>query len=176
MCAVFLIGLPGSGKTTAAIYLADLGFKTISAGDLVRTVCEEQGIAPTRENLSLCGQTLLRLHGHEHFADLLFRKANKATKVVFEGIRPAKVLASLKQRIPHTLTILVEASEDMRLLRLMSTRGEDEASYRRVMRTSMEHEIVNFENVIDERIQNNGDIAQFHGDLRRVVLPFASSC
>jgi hypothetical protein len=45
-----------------------------------------------------------------------------------------------------------------------------------VMRTSMEHEIVNFENVIDERIQNNGDIAQFHGDLRRVVLPFASSC
>jgi dephospho-CoA kinase len=175
-CAVFLIGLPGSGKTTAASYLTNLGFRTISAGDLIRRICQQEGRSPTRENLSLYGQNLLNLHGTGHFVDLLLKEANESTKVVFEGIRPVEVLSSLKQRIQHTMTILVEASEDKRLERLMVARGEDEDSYRRVMQASMEHEIINAEYLIDERIENNGDIAKFYRDLRRVINSLPSDC
>jgi dephospho-CoA kinase len=114
-CAVFLIGLPGSGKSTGAAFLEELGFVPISAGDTIRVLCRKEGIALTRENLSNYGQRLLKEQGYEYFAGLLLDKANKFERVVFEGIRPPEVLLWLKARIAKSLIIFVEATEQERL-------------------------------------------------------------
>ena len=175
-CAVLLVGLPGSGKTTAANYLAKLGFRSVSAGDIVRALCEKDGIPTTREDLSVYGQRLLSRYGDQHFADLLLDKSLGSERVVFEGIRPVGVVVLLKQRIQKTLTILVEASEDKRLSRLLVARAEDEVSYRKVMQAPMEHEILVFKNLIDERLENNGDKERFYDDLTQAVSSFVANC
>ena len=95
--AVFLIGLPGSGKSTAARYLEHLGFVSVSAGDCVRSLCRADNISLTRENLSRYGQRLIAERGYAYFAKLLLAQAGHADLVVFEGIRSLEVLTWLKQ-------------------------------------------------------------------------------
>ncbi|HMG75295.1 MAG TPA: AAA family ATPase [Pyrinomonadaceae bacterium] len=175
-CAVFLIGLPGSGKSTGAAYLEQLGFVPISAGDTIRAICQKQGLALTRENLSTCGQRLLSEHGSAYFAELLLNKANSLEKVVFEGIRPPEVVLWLRQRICKTLTIFVEAAERERLRRLLLARGEDEPSYRKVMAFPMEQDILQIKSLVDETVQNDAGVGKFYDDLRRAVLPLLSAC
>src|SRR5258708_19469600 len=88
--AVILIGLPGSGKSTGAAFLKELGFAPISAGDTIRALCEKEGLALTRENLSAYGQRMLSEHGSDYFAELLLDKPNKLQKVQFQSIRPSE--------------------------------------------------------------------------------------
>jgi dephospho-CoA kinase len=175
-CAIFLIGLPGSGKTTAATYLKDLGFFTISAGDVIRSLCRNEGIPLTRENLSAMGRRLLSEHGEDYFAEILLRQADDKDKVVFEGIRPPKVLLWLKERIPRTLTIFVEAPESERLERLLLARGEDESSYRKVMAYPMEQDILQIKSLVDVTVQNKGKVENFYLYLNDAVLSMLSAC
>lgn len=139
-------------------------------------LCQEEGLALTRENLSLLGQRLLSEHGCEYFAEMLLEKASKLDRVVFEGIRPSEVLLWLKHRIDRTLTIFVEAAERERLERLLLARGEDEPSYRRVMEFPMEQDILKIKSLVDATVQNNGDLPKFYGDLRQALLPLLSDC
>lgn len=175
-CAIFLIGLPGSGKTTAATYLKNLGFFTISAGDVIRSLCRNEGLPLTRENLSAMGRRFLSQHGEEYFAEILLRQASDKDKVVFEGIRPPKVLLWLKQRFPKTLTIFVETPEGERLDRLLISRGEDESSYRKVMEFPMEQDILQIKSHVDVTIENKGEVEDFYLDLKDAVLPMLSDC
>jgi dephospho-CoA kinase len=175
-CAVFMIGLPGSGKTTAATYLQDLGFFSVSAGDVIRSLCQNEGILLSRENLSAMGRRFLSEHGEAHFAELLLQQAGDKDKVVFEGIRPPDVLLWLKRRIPMTLTIFLEAPERERLDRLLVARGEDESSYKKVMAFPMEQDILQIKSLVDVTIQNSGDVEDFYLDLKNAVGPMLSAC
>jgi len=169
--AVFLIGLPGSGKSTAAAYLEHLGFVTVSASDCIRALCRKSGIALTRENLSIYGQSLVADRGHEYFAELLLAQAGNAEMLVFEGIRPPEVLIWLKNRIHKTRVILIESAEQTRLDRLLLARGEDELSYRKVMAFPMEQDIVKTTSLVDETVRNDSDVNEFYANLKRSVLP-----
>lgn len=173
--SIILIGLPGGGKTTAASFLkSEFEFESVSAGDIVRSLCIAEGITTTRENLSKYGQRLLRKYGFQYFGKLLLNQANKFEKVIFEGIRPPEVVSFLKSQIPKTLVIYIEASEKLRMSRLVS-RGEDESNHKKVMKAPMENEIIKYKPLSDVVIENQGDLDLFYHNLKQVVSKFIQS-
>lgn len=169
--AIILVGLPGSGKTEGATYLKDFGFVSVSAGDVVRDLCQKAGLPTTRESLSAYGRQLLATYGFEYFGKMLLNRAIQYEKVIFEGIRPPEVVQWLKTQLAETFVIYIDAPEKVRLSRLVA-RGEDERSHKLVMTSSMENDIVRYKPLADVVIENTGTLDEFHQNLNDVTLRF----
>ncbi|MEM4371258.1 MAG: AAA family ATPase [Candidatus Nitrosocaldus sp.] len=68
---VCITGLPGSGKTTIADALKDIGFIAVSMGDVVRREAERRGLELTDANLGKVMLELRSIHGPDAIAMLV---------------------------------------------------------------------------------------------------------
>lgn len=172
--SIVLIGLPGCGKTTAASFLSDLGFSSVSAGDTVRELYKKEHkldkkAIVSRELCSEFGSSLLAEKGFEYFADLLLERGNGASKVVFEGIRPIEVVQIICKKVPRTAIIYIDAPEQVRIKRLSVSKGETEDEYNKIIKVKMESEIESLKDSSDFIICNNDTLREYHFQLRNAV-------
>ena len=91
---VGLTGMPGAGKTTVANYLSQKGIPLLIMGDVVREVAENDGLAPTSDNLAKLMLRLRKRNGPEAVAHLIVNKIklmkkedNQLSVVIVDGVR-----------------------------------------------------------------------------------------
>lgn len=172
---VALVGLIGCGKTEGARALEEMGFRVVSAGDLIRRLSSEHGVAPTREALQRFGRGLLKTHGEEQFGSFLLREARDAETVVFDGIRPVKSLLFLKRRIRHFLIIYIDADPSIRFARVNSTSRVSPSQFKKWMAEPMESEPAAMKALADVILVNNSDLPGYRQAVREEVSDFLST-
>jgi dephospho-CoA kinase len=112
-----IIGPIGSGKDTAAEYLhKKLGIPFYQISSVLKDICHDRGIAPSRENLIELGTTLASQHGDSYLARYLLDRASDVSLIV--GMRQLGQVDYLRQNSRLTL-IAINASAPIRYKRAM---------------------------------------------------------
>lgn len=114
---ILLVGLPSSGKTTAARIMEKMGFQVVSSGDVVREEIEARGLPYTVEN-----DIKITRWFHEGREDLLLKRLitrSKSDRMVWDGPRSIEQLESLKKMGESPVIIAIRSDFDSRLIREM---------------------------------------------------------
>lgn len=123
--AVCISGMPGSGKTTVAEMLTDLGFKIVTLGDAIRKEVCRRGLPPTDGNLGLVMREIRSVGGRGAVARLSLEDIKEAGRLcVVDGVRcleEVDVISSVAQ----TKLLAVHASPRTRFARICSRSRSD---------------------------------------------------
>jgi dephospho-CoA kinase len=166
--ALIIVGLPGSGKSTAARYLADReDAQVVSAGDTVRELARRQGLPDTRVTLQELGAEFLERYGDEAFGELLLKNVNLHKPVIIEGIRPPGVVAYIRRELQASILLFIDASESSCCLRL-AYRGVTQEQCQQLLRVPLEREVLSLRDQSDLVIKNDHDIDDFYRSLDRI--------
>ncbi|NUN24035.1 MAG: AAA family ATPase, partial [Candidatus Jettenia caeni] len=115
MKVIGAVGLNGSGKDELVNYLSRrYGIPVLSAGDVVRDIAQEEGIAPTRDNLHDISRRYHAQWGNDIFMRKLIGKIEECQwKVVgITGIRTSADAATLRNHFGQNFILVhVEVSQ-----------------------------------------------------------------
>ena len=173
---MILSGLPGSGKTHAAQMLVGEGWEGISAGNLIRKLCLKEGLGIDRETLQEFGKSLLQSKGEAFFSKLLIAEAGGKNQVVFEGIRPLRVISEIKKRNMYCIHIYIESKEKNRLARLKNRDGLSIEQFRKLAENPLEIQVTAQKELADEIVFNNQTIELFDKSMREVSVMAIRKC
>lgn len=128
---IFIVGMPGSGKSIAADQLAGQGFSYVRFGQIVMDKIKEQGIEVNEKNEKKIREGLRKEHGMEAFAILSIPKIDnflKNSNVVGDGLYSWSEYKVLKERYGKRMIIIaVYAPPSLRYKRLaVRSSGDDE--------------------------------------------------
>ncbi|MDN3509815.1 MAG: AAA family ATPase [Candidatus Jettenia sp.] len=129
MKVIGAVGLNGSGKDELVNYLSRrCGIPVLSAGDVVRDIAQEEGIAPTRDNLHDISRRYYAQWGNDIFMRKLIEKIEECQwKVVgITGIRTSTDVATLRNHFGQNF-ILVHVEVSQPSIRYERTRKRGEA-------------------------------------------------
>lgn len=124
-CIIGLVGLPGSGKTTAAKYLEKQGFINVTLSDFIKEeIHKAKAPGISREVLQDFGNTMRETYGPQILAQLALKKVRelKTKKVVIDGIRNLYEVAYLEVENNFTL-VGITAKPKIRYERLLYRKG-----------------------------------------------------
>lgn len=134
---VAIVGMAGSGKSTAAEVFAKAGYERIRFGDVTMEELKRRGLPVNEENESVVRETLRIEQGMDAYAKLNEPKISAAAKkgdVVIDGLYSWQEYLFLKPRFPGLVLLTIYASPRTRYARLSgrSVRplSEEEASER----------------------------------------------
>lgn len=167
--AIFMVGPPGSGKTTGSLYLRSFGFKPISVSGIIQKLFGREKQL-NRAELIHYGQRLVIDEGIADFAKLLIDEGSNSSSIVFDGIRSIKVLELIQSVIQKTLTIYVDAPEVSRIKRLLESKGESVTDYQYILESPLEQSVVLMKDIADYRIQNEFSLEDYYAQLREVLI------
>ncbi|MCD4779050.1 MAG: AAA family ATPase [Candidatus Omnitrophica bacterium] len=173
--SIILAGLPGSGKTTGAVYLKKFGWDIISAGDIIREMCCQEELPISRKFLQGFGIKFLHEKGFEYFADIMLYRCQNSDKVVFEGIRPIQVIYLIKNTLPKVLTIYIEANIDQRIKRLQTSENINFHELIEIDSNPLEREVLKIKPLADSIIYNDRSLNFFYNKLDKIVSSFLIS-
>ncbi|MHA1699341.1 MAG: AAA family ATPase [Promethearchaeota archaeon] len=106
-----IVGMPGSGKSTAADFLKDeRNAVIICMGNIVREQVQNEGLPVNAENLGRMAEELRKKHGPGIIAELTAKKVesipDKNALIIIDGIRSMDEVNSFRKRWPlHILAI-----------------------------------------------------------------------
>ncbi|MBT4824095.1 AAA family ATPase [Candidatus Woesearchaeota archaeon] len=119
---VALVGLPGSGKTEAARFFSQHGFKIIKFGDLTDKLIQDNKIEHTEHNEKRMREYLREKEGMEAYAKLHkndIAKTLVTTNIVIDGLYSWEEYLFLKKIYKERLLLLaIYAPPPVRHLRL----------------------------------------------------------
>lgn len=119
---IAIVGMPGSGKTEATLFLEKKGFARIRFGDVAIDGIKKRNLKVNEKNEKLVRERLRREHGMDAFAKLNMPKINKALKksgVVIDGLYSYEEFILLKKKYGNKLTVIATyASPRTRYARL----------------------------------------------------------
>lgn len=173
--SIILTGLLGSGKTTGAAYLKKSGWDVISAGDIIREMCHQEGLPIYRESLQEFGMRLLQEKGYEYLVDIMLSKYPNSGKAVFEGIRPVQVVNLIKNALPKVLIIFIEAKATTRKKRLQISNNPDFCNFNKIEKHPLERDVLKIKPIADVIINNDDGLNYFYNELDKVVYSFLNS-
>lgn len=124
---LLVVGMPGSGKSTAARAASQLGFRVLSFGDIVREEVRRRGLAKNEQNVERVADWFHsgreRLLAHRLEKKLRAIRTSKPFYIV-EGARSPKQLSELKKRFSVKILAIVLPSR-MRWARELSRGRSD---------------------------------------------------
>lgn len=165
---VILVGPPRSGKTTATQFLRNLGYKVISAGEVVGRLDNGGSSAKDRRDLSRRGAQMLRDQGPEWFAERLIAEAAGHSKVVFDGIRPLKTIRHIARLQPKTKILFVKAREDLRRARYSDSPDAQAISYDEILHSDVERSAEGVQ-ADSQIVSNEGTVEEFYHSLKKAL-------
>lgn len=120
---IAFVGLPGSGKSTATLFLEQKGFSRIKFGDLTMKELEKNNLEVNENNERRIREFLRKIHGMHAFA--LLNKENieresKLNHVVIDGLYSWEEYEYLKKHFPKLLVVAIYAPPFMRYERLLN--------------------------------------------------------
>ena len=119
---ILIVGMPSSGKTTAAQILGKMGFSVASTGDVIREEIKRRGLPYTKENDRKVADWFHEEGREKIVIDRLLKKVS-GEKIVIEGLRDPKQLKELERRTgKKPVIIAIKSSFESRLKRELAKR------------------------------------------------------
>jgi dephospho-CoA kinase len=172
------VGLPGSGKSEAAVVAAELGVPVVTMGDVIREACRDRGLDPATHHGQVA-QQLREENGPAAVAEASLPTIADALAdndtVVVDGIRSDVEVERFEEAFGEAFTLVrVEAPFETRAERLdlrgrdagteaggesLAERDERELAFG--MDAAMER--------ADRTIENTGSLEAFHEQIRHLL-------
>lgn len=108
---VAVTGMPGAGKSTATLALAEKGWTRFVMGDVIRAETERRGYEPDAKNTGVVMKQLRDENGPSAVADLCLEAIEKShsQKVVVDGVRSMAEVDAFRNRA-DVILVAVHAS------------------------------------------------------------------
>ncbi len=171
------VGQAGCGKGTVAKYFKDTyGATTFSFSTSMRDVLRRLHITDARDNIIKLSETLRTTFGEDIFSKVIAADAREANTdiVVIEGIRRPQDIITLSP-LPNFFLVAIDASLEVRYARMKNrgqNAGEAEMNWEQFLaeeQRSTEASIPGVMKHATHRIKNDGDIADLHKELERLM-------
>ncbi len=166
-----IIGLPGSGKTLAAEFLEELGFKRFNLGDITREELKKQNLESTEANEKTIRDKLRKDEGMDAFAKRIAKKVETSSpkNIVLEDIISYEEVQYLKEKFKDKIRFVsIEAKENVRLNRLASRKVRPLTKEEVIQRDDHQLNSLNMKKSIesaDYHLENNATIAAIKNDI-----------
>lgn len=123
---VAVTGMPGAGKSTAALALVREGWTRVVMGDVIRGETERRGRVPDAKNTGEVMRLLRQERGEAAVADLCLEAMaeSKSERVVVDGIRSMAEVAAFRKKA-SVILVAVHASPERRF-ELLKERGRSD--------------------------------------------------
>ena len=186
-------GLNGSGKTTAAQYLVDIGYKSISLSDYIKESLKKTHKKPTRENMIEEGNRLRKENGSEYLAKLAVEQINtlQDNHFVIDSIRNGYEVKYLKDNLKNFHLVKINTELAARYFRIdcrENLRGGEKKDNLVTIEKFKEDQKKEFStygknNVYaqhldlvmkwaDCTIKNNGTVEEFQEEIRNLLVDY----
>lgn len=159
---VAIVGMPGSGKTEAANFLAEKGFQFIRLGQLTLDEIRKRGLEPTEQNERPIREELRKKHGMDAFALLNFPKIDRMLErgdVVVDGLYSWEEYLAFKKKYKQIAVIAIYASPETRYKRLAKRRLDREKDVNMQKRSCTIDETASRDRAQLENLHTGGPIA-----------------
>jgi dephospho-CoA kinase len=165
---VGVAGKQGAGKSTLGSLLREEGITVIEFGDVIRE--EASRLATSSRDFLAATAAIKRKHGSLHFAQKVLEKVQeldgRSAVILVNGIRGASELQYLRDHIPGFVLIGIEASQEIRMIRVLALGGillkpRDTEEF--LEKEKHDEERLQIESVLssaDYTILNSGEIAE----------------
>lgn len=157
---IIVVGLLGSGKTTAAKVFLKYDFALVSSGDFIRDICRERGISTTRQDLQRVGAEFVEKIGIEEFVRRLVERGEGDRGTVFDGIRYVAAIDLLRTNYGRSVLMYIDAPLEAIRERLRA-RGEPERSFESIFDTPMESQVRETRGRCDILIDNSASLSEY---------------
>jgi dephospho-CoA kinase len=166
---ILIIGPMGTGKSSFASLLKQEGWHVISAGDTIRKMAKASGYTEKREDLQLFGSALLLHKGYTYFTEMLVDQMNGSKKILFEGIRPFKVITELMKIVPDLFIIYIESDSETRFFRLHQKDGLTRDEFNLLENHPMEKQVEFTRELANYVLNNSGDVSHAFEVLKNAI-------
>ncbi|MFW9823813.1 MAG: AAA family ATPase [Candidatus Thorarchaeota archaeon] len=169
-----IVGLPGSGKSTAIEAIEDLG-TIVTMGDIVRDEAKKRNIEPSGKNLGKIAKELRKLEGPDVIAKKCVEKiSDKKDEIIFiDGIRSLAEVAVFRN-IWEFPIIAIIVDEKKRLKRLLKRARSDDPKKLEEIKERDDRELqFGLDKVIkdaDFKLKNNSTINDLKKQVRELVI------
>lgn len=157
---IFIItGYTGSGKTTLVNYLKLNGWSIISAGEIFTSLAQKHNVEKVRKSIQKFSIKYFNKYGYEEFSNLLLKQVSEnSTNIIFEGIRPPKVIEIIKKNYPQTKIIFINTNKRLRYKRLVNRFKTKNIGIASLQNHPIEKDLSKVKKEADFIISNNNSI------------------
>ena len=175
---IALVGLAGSGKSSAVEYLTKKGFPKIYFGGVIYKAMEEAGIEPTWDNQQKFREEIRQREGKDFVIKRVIKNVHDLinagqNKIVLDGLYTWSEYKILKHEFPGQVVVIAIVTPKHLRYQRMIKRPERPMQPREVDQRDWS-EIENLEKggpiaIADYFIINDGDLAQLHQKIDAVT-------
>jgi len=162
MTILALVGMPGSGKSTAAKIFQERGFTIVRFGDVTDDEMKRRGLALTQENERIVRESLRAEIGMHAYAALNLPRIKAAgDRVVLDGMRSMEEYAYLREKLSDFFIVAIHTPMKTRHERLLGRKERGMTGDVAIARDKAEIEKLNLLGPIahaDFTIINDGDL------------------
>lgn len=176
MKLIGLVGQPGSGKDTAAEYIAKhYNIHHIASGDVLREYIRDNNLGGLdRENMQRVVIDLLNKKGGDYLVKLALETSRKHEAVLISGLRHPAEGEFIRKHAGHTIAIIASLKTRYERISRRGREGDDISfeKFRQLELNENQGQSFNIGRLIgsaDYSISNNGDFEAFIGEIDGVM-------
>lgn len=178
---IAFVGLPLSGKSTAARVAQNLGFPVVVMGDVIRYEVIHRGLQLTDNNAGKIATELREKEGMDAIAKrcVPLIKARKESVIVIDGIRSDSEVEHFKQEFGHNFILInIQAETNERFDRSVKRERGDDITNIEELKSRDERELSwSMQKAIeraDLTVENNSTINKFNEKIEEVLKRLSS--
>ncbi|MBD3204077.1 AAA family ATPase [Candidatus Woesearchaeota archaeon] len=171
-----VVGMCGSGKSTATEFLEKNGFSKIRFGQITIDEIKKRNLSVNEKNEKKIREELRKKHGMAAYAILNIPKIisllNKNNNIVLDGLYSWEEYLILKEEFPEIKIICIYASPEKRYQRLSEREIRPLTEEEAFLRDKAEIEKLHKAGPIamaDHTLINNKNIPYLESELRRII-------
>lgn len=182
MRVIAFVGLPLSGKSTAAKVAEEMGIPVVCMGDIVREEAKRRGLPQTDENLGKIAEELRRKEGMDAIAKrcipIIREKGMDIGVVVVDGIRGIAEVERFKKEFGDDFILInIEAPLEVRFQRALKRKRSDDITTIEDLKKRDERELSwnmgEAMKIANFTIENTSGLEEFREKIREILTQLA---